>query len=355
MVRGDVYAERLRAQHAKLNPRAAWAKKKQKDHAPDQSATGKLLTQQGGLLGDGGLLAPGELETSRLRDANAADAAEAVVRCLEYHPNGQLLLTAGLDKRLRFFAVDGDTNPLVQSLFLEDLPVHTAAFALGGTKVLATGRRRHFYVADLEAASLERVPCLFGVEDKSLESFVANNAEGGDVVAFFGRDGTLPLMSMRSRQIVGTLKMNGTARSGAFSSDGRELYTAGGDGIVYVWDVRQRTCRARFVDEGALRGTALAVTQDGGLLATGMDGCCLNMRTAILLLALAAFVEHSFSGSNVHLYFINTQHPQGRAVALSTFMVGHRSSMAQLDPQPRASLRPQQQRWCPSRCTQRST
>lgn len=268
VVSGEVYAERLRTQHARLNPRSSWARRRapEREEAP---ATAALLTRQGGLLGRSGQLAPGQLETSRLRDANAADPAQAVVQCLEYHPNGQLLLTAGLDKRLRFFAVDGGENPLIQSLFLEDMPVHCAAFCQGGTKVLATGRRKHFYVADLEAAALERVPHLFGVPDKSLESFVASSADEGDTVAFFGRDGTLPLVSLRSRQVVATLRMNGTARAGAFRGDGLELYTAGGDGTVYVWDVRQRACRARFVDEGSLRGTALAASADGGLLATG--------------------------------------------------------------------------------------
>jgi hypothetical protein len=38
---------------------------------------------------------------------------------------------------------------LVQSLFLEDCPIHTAAFAAGGSWVVAAGRRPFYYVADL--------------------------------------------------------------------------------------------------------------------------------------------------------------------------------------------------------------
>lgn len=48
-----------------------------------------------------------------------------------------------------------------------------------------------------------------------------------------------------------------------------ELYTSGGDGAVYIWDLRQRSCRARFVDEGSLRGTSLALSPDDSLLAAG--------------------------------------------------------------------------------------
>ena len=40
-----------------------------------------------------------------LADANKAEPSASVVRSVEFHPNGQLLLTAGLDKRLRLFQV----------------------------------------------------------------------------------------------------------------------------------------------------------------------------------------------------------------------------------------------------------
>jgi U3 small nucleolar RNA-associated protein 18 len=40
-----------------------------------------------------------------LADANKAEPSASVVRSVEFHPNGRLLLTAGLDKRLRLFQV----------------------------------------------------------------------------------------------------------------------------------------------------------------------------------------------------------------------------------------------------------
>ena len=48
-------------------------------------------------------------------------------------------------------------NPRVQSVFLDDCPVHRAAFALGGQQILAVGRRPHFYVYDVAAGSVERI------------------------------------------------------------------------------------------------------------------------------------------------------------------------------------------------------
>ena len=38
-----------------------------------------------------------------MRDANIAEPSKAVVQSIEFHPQGQVLMTAGMDKRLRFF------------------------------------------------------------------------------------------------------------------------------------------------------------------------------------------------------------------------------------------------------------
>ena len=53
--------------------------------------------------------------------------------------------------------VDGARNPKIQSIHLEKFPIHQAAFAAGGTHVVATSRRRHFYTFDLASASVEKV------------------------------------------------------------------------------------------------------------------------------------------------------------------------------------------------------
>lgn len=56
------------------------------------------------------------IETTRLRDANQQEPSSSVVQSVEFHPAGRLLLTAGLDKRLRLFQV---TNlPLQNTLRL---------------------------------------------------------------------------------------------------------------------------------------------------------------------------------------------------------------------------------------------
>jgi U3 small nucleolar RNA-associated protein 18 len=123
LLRGEEYAAALRKKHALLNPNTAWARPKGvtsgtsdagvvgDDAAePSVEAVEKLLRTAGGLLaskGRGGLLGAGAVEVSRLRDANTAAPSDAVVKALQWHPNGQLVMTGGMDKKLRLFQVRG--------------------------------------------------------------------------------------------------------------------------------------------------------------------------------------------------------------------------------------------------------
>ena len=86
----------------------------------------------GRLLGRSQALPPRLLEVSRVKDANQSDPCQAVVRSLEFHPSGQLLLTASLDKRICFFQVlQAPTRSMQQRInHLGNASVHQWVFAL---------------------------------------------------------------------------------------------------------------------------------------------------------------------------------------------------------------------------------
>ena len=87
----------------------------------------------------------------------------------------------------------------------------------------------------------------------------------------------MQLVSLTSRQPIGTLAQSGSVRSAAFSADGSMLYTCGGDGVLHTWDLRTRRCMARGIDEGCLNSTALAASSDGALLAAASTSGVVNL------------------------------------------------------------------------------
>lgn len=265
-----------------------WADPHRKRDPEDPA--GELLLRAGRLRASGassaGRLPPGTVDATRLRDANHSEPTRAAVQSVDFHPSGQVLLAAGLDRHLRLFQPDGVHNPRLQAVFLEDCPVTQAAFCPGGSQVLCVGRRPHFYVYDVDAARIDRIPGILGRwgpvgcacsvpafirvpcvpcrtlahpgraatlprgcrHERSYERFAVSphaSSPAHRLAAFVGDGGAVPLFSLKERVGAGELQVPGSARQVAFTSEGREALVAGVDGVVHVFDIGMRRCGVR--------------------------------------------------------------------------------------------------------------
>ncbi|KAH6823039.1 Transducin/WD40 repeat-like superfamily protein [Perilla frutescens var. hirtella] len=293
VISGRAYVSRLRAQHMKMNPGTDWARpnaqlaySSEDDDSDrengvvvasgyDHPADDLLRTNEDLVLKRSVKLFPGVLEYSRLLDANMKDPSHGPVNSVQFHKNAQLLLVGGLDRTLKFFQVDGKKNEMIQSIFLEDCPIRKAAFLPDGSQAIISGRRKFAYSFDLVKASVDKIGPLVGRDEKSLEVFEVS--PDSKTIAFIGNEGCILLVSTKTKELIGTLKMNGTVRSLAFSNDGQQLLSSGGDGHIYHWDLRTRSCFHKGTDEGCLTGTALAVSPVGNLFAAGSDSGIVNI------------------------------------------------------------------------------
>ncbi|KAK1643393.1 hypothetical protein QYE76_061198 [Lolium multiflorum] len=283
VISGREYEARLRGQHAKLNPFTGWADMDRKAPLPDAESdeeedggVDNALRNNDELVVKGtAKLLPGMLDFSRLVNANAQDPSSGPINSVQFHRNGQLMLVAGLDKHLRFFQIDGRRNPKIQSIFIDDCPVHKASFLPDGSEVILSGRRKFFYSFDLVKAAVSKIGPLTGREEKSLESFEIS--PDSKTIAFVGNEGYILLVSTKTKQLIGTLKMNGNVRSLAFGDGGNQLLSSGGDGHVYHWDLRTRKCMHKATDEGSLTGLSLCTSPDSSYFATGSSSGIVNV------------------------------------------------------------------------------
>ncbi|CAI5462309.1 unnamed protein product [Closterium sp. Yama58-4] len=269
-------------------------------------------------------LPPGRIRISRVRDANwqAPTGASAVtplapsraIQSLSWHPNGQLLLCGSMDGRVRFVHVDGEENPELQSIYFENVLVRTAAFTADGTQVVVAGRNGRnanrgyatgeafngYHVYDIGAGRVARVDGIIGrpKRDPPLTRF-ALSPDGGKA-AFLSRDGFIVLVSLKSRQWMGNLKLNGsvssvcfapplspssaaagadeaTGPSGQASTGEHQMLATGSDGEIYHFDLRMMRCIHRRADDGCVKGTAIAASPDGRHCAAGSDSGVVNL------------------------------------------------------------------------------
>ena len=180
-------------------------------------------------------LPPNILKIMRCPDANQSDYNKAVVQAVHFHPGSDpdkpLLLTAGLDKTLRFFQVGAKKSEKVHGIHFPKLPIHSASF-LGETgKVVVSGRRPFFYIYDSTVGKLDHVPRIRGREEKSLEKCFTS--PDGKLIAFVGNDGYVILVDVQSKQWLANLKLNGSVRAVTFTPNGQYLLASGSDGDVY--------------------------------------------------------------------------------------------------------------------------
>ncbi|KAG8079824.1 hypothetical protein GUJ93_ZPchr0007g3342 [Zizania palustris] len=284
VISGKEYEARLRGQHAKLNPFAGWADMDRKAPVPglsdgesdEEGGVDDILQNNDELVvKDNAKLLPDMLGFSRLIDGNAQERSSGPINSVQFHRNGQLMLVAGLDKHLRFFQIDGKRNPKIQSIYIEDCPVYKASFLPDGSEVILSGRRKFFYSFDLVNAAVSKIGPLTGRDEKSLEHFEIS--PDSKTIAFVGNEGYILLVSSKTKQLIGTLKMNGNVRSLAFADGGNQLLSSGGDGHVYHWDLRTRRCIHKGTDEGSLAGISLCTSHNSSLFATGSTSGIVNV------------------------------------------------------------------------------
>jgi U3 small nucleolar RNA-associated protein 18 len=102
----------------------------------------------------------------RCPDANAGHYNSSTVNAVQFHPGSDedepLMMTAGLDKTLRFFKIKGsEGSEKVHGIHFPNLPIHNASF-LGDTgSVVVSGRRSFFYIYDAVAGKVSFDKCVF--------------------------------------------------------------------------------------------------------------------------------------------------------------------------------------------------
>lgn len=268
LVKGDEFQGRLRALFTQRNPTPKWA-----TSVEEEADVAFEIEKSSSAISSSSQLSSENILMTRVADANLERYSNSVVTSVHFNGNGQMMLTAGLDKTLNIFNIDGVKNYKINSVFLDDLPIRTARFHNKSGSVFISGRRKYFYKYDLVNGKTQKIAGLIGRSEKSLEKFEVS--PDGKLIAFHGSGGSILLVSTETLQMIGTLTMNGSLISLCFTLDSEKLLSIGSDGEVYVWDLESRRCISRFSDDGCVKG--VCITAGAGVFATGSDSGVVNI------------------------------------------------------------------------------
>ncbi|BEI87660.1 uncharacterized protein CcaverHIS019_0103780 [Cutaneotrichosporon cavernicola] len=277
-VNGGELWSKLREQFERLHPKPDWASSRADNNLPTMQ---RLLASTASFINTGALddrrppLPTTTIDIQRLRNANAGSVSEegsssglAGIVDLVWHPSTKMpvLATAGTDRRVRFYNIDGHTNAPLLTLHIPSLPLSRLSFHPSGTSLLITGTRPFYYTYDLVSQTITRSPRnLFGsaptpTSPQSLER--TRFSPDGTLLAVAGRRGAVSIVEWShggsTGVVVAELKSGrgGTVADLAWSEDSSELSVLGGrDGAeVEVWDVSEKKIVRRWKDDRAYGG-----------------------------------------------------------------------------------------------------
>lgn len=313
LISGSDYELRLRKLFEKLHPRPSWAslavrKANEGENIQEsgRETLSNLLSRDTGLVArvtkgekQGRTRLPqGRIEVERLRNANEAQgrATFSPIESLSFHPSNRahVLMTTTKDRRLRLFQVDGNTNPLLETLYIAELPMQSALFHPSGSSILLSGPRPFFYSHDLESGkTVKSTPwrgfgsSAVGAEEKDLSNVCfQSSAKDSDrsLLAIGGRRGAIHLLEWGSvggsggGSLVGSLHMN-TPLVGLTwnSSKAHSLVSLSTLGIVHSWDIRNMKCEVQKSDSGLYGPKGIKASPNGDYWAIGSESGIVNM------------------------------------------------------------------------------
>lgn len=253
---------RLRAQYEKLHPTPKWATSTVPQEADIFQTSTRLIDTQ--------VLDKDKLNVTRVENANIAEPSKTTVLGLKFHPTANVIITAGLDKTLRLFQVNGKENLKMKSYFFKDLPIFSANF-INPKEIIVTGRRNFFYVVDLKTEKVQRVNSIRGRGEKSFER--SSVTPCGKYIVILGVDGFVLFLSSKTKQLVGQVKLNSTCVSVCYTNG--SIWTLGRDGDVYRWDLESKQCLYTFKDQGNIKATVIET--NGKYLAIGSISGIVNL------------------------------------------------------------------------------
>lgn len=279
-ISGAEYEKRLRKQFEKVYRKPVWSYTPSEQHnlGFDKSEEFSFFNSSNGIVNEKfttRILSSDKIDIVRVHDANQAEYSQAVIQNVKFHPNAQVLMTAGFDKTLRLFQIDGKMNQKIQSVYFQDMPIYNASFFPDGQEVIVTGRRRFFYIYDLNKGSIIKINGIKGHDDKSYERCKVSPCN--KYIAFLGANGYIILVSKSTKQWIADFKVNKTVKDIDFSADGKYIFAIGVEGEVYQWDIGTRLCVHRFSDDGAVKSTTISVSNNGEYYATGSNTGVVNI------------------------------------------------------------------------------
>ena len=197
----------------------------------------------------------------------------SIMSTINFHPNKkEILLTSGLDKKLKIFNINYEDNfssKLVKTINTLDIPIFSVKF-ISNEDIIITGRRKHYYLYNIENQHLSRIEGNFALSSNKINSlekcFVGIDS---NIYSFGDNYGNIYLYDISTKRFKYDIKISSSVNSICFD-DKNYLYAVGDQSEIYIYDLRQyRNCLKKVNDYGNFYTNCMEISYDYNYIATG--------------------------------------------------------------------------------------
>lgn len=162
---------------------------------------------------------------------------------------------------------------------ISGLPIQHAEFTPDGRYCVITGRRKFYYLYDLEAGDIKQVSGVRHQKDQkySIDKFAISPS--GDIVAFVSKSGVIDLVSTRTWRWIGELLTGAGTIDMKWRTDGY-LEVLNSYSEILCWDLRSigtHQCVSKWADYGGFSPSTFDISSDGNMRAIGSQSGIVNV------------------------------------------------------------------------------
>lgn len=271
--RKEQYKKQLQSKFQRILGAPAWADldREQKDDDSDD----EILRTAGHLARTESVNLPrGILTFKRMKDLNRVGYAEGPsITGVEFHPTSTVSLVTGSRGVATIYSIDGKKNDKLHSMAFNSFPIRCCRFNHDGTEAIFGGSQKYFYTYNLLGGQTQRI--FLPKTITKMTKFEVSPC--GQYLALAGRFGEVHLLHTTTKELLCTVKQQTVATSLAFSNDSNLLFSHGKESEVNVFDIRKQQFIHRFIDEGCINGSSIAISPNGRLVAAGSKQGVVNI------------------------------------------------------------------------------
>lgn len=243
----------------------SWAEGKIK--APEDSDD-EVITKHVGLLAGRSkvrTLNKDVLSFKKLKSMNRATQNEGQINAVLFHKHSTVGIVAGSKGIVSIFAIDGNENKKIHSIKYERFKLTDCKLHSDGSELISGGIHNYYHTYDLLTGVRRQRKLPNGI--RNLRSFEVSPCE--KYMAVIGEYGDVFILNCKTNEHIASFKQEYQSTSVCFTSDSGKILSHSDNSEVTVFDLRSQRITHRFIDEGCVNGSTLAISSNDKYIATG--------------------------------------------------------------------------------------